>query len=243
MAQSWTCPFCNRPTTIVDDDVHGFSSWFRVENKHGVKKIVGQMVVCPNPECKEFTLDLYLYDSKIEYGNLAQGKLFKNFPLIPLSNAKVFPEYISPAIIKDYQEACLIRNLSPKASATLSRRCLQGIIRDFWKVRRKTLFKEIDAIKSKTDPLTWKAIDAVRKVGNIGAHMEKDIDLIIDVDPEEADKLIKLIETLLKEWYIHRYIREQEMQEVIKIAEEKKVAKKGLPESDELPEKLDADAI
>ena len=31
----------------------------------------------------------------------------------------------------------------------------------------------------------WQAIDAVRSIGNIGAHMEKDINLIVDVDPEE----------------------------------------------------------
>jgi len=37
------------------------------------------------------------------------------------------------------------------------------------------------------DPLTWEAIDAVRKLGNIGAHMEKDINVIVDVDPEEAE--------------------------------------------------------
>ena len=45
---------------------------------------------------------------------------------------------------------------------------------------------EIDAIKDKVDPLTWKSIDATRKIGNIGAHMEKDINLIVDVDPKEA---------------------------------------------------------
>ena len=34
---------------------------------------------------------------------------------------------------------------------------------------------------------------AVRKVGNIGAHMEKDINVIVDVDPDEAQHLIGLI--------------------------------------------------
>ena len=33
-----------------------------------------------------------------------------------------------PQLMDDYEEACAIVNLSPKASATLSRRCLQGMI-------------------------------------------------------------------------------------------------------------------
>ena len=72
-----------------------------------------------------------------------------------------------------------IRDLSPKASATLARRALQGMIRDYWKVSKGRLIDEIDAIKEKVDPITWKAIDAIRRIGNIGAHMEKDINVII----------------------------------------------------------------
>ncbi|MCP1830281.1 hypothetical protein ACVIHH_005106 [Bradyrhizobium sp. USDA 4518] len=33
------------------------------------------------------------------------------------------------------------------------------------------------------------AIDAVRIVGNIGAHMEKDVNLIVDIEPGEAQML------------------------------------------------------
>jgi len=32
--------------------------------------------------------------------------------------------------------------------------------------------------------------------------MEKDIDLIVDVEPQEADLLIGLIEILINDWYI-----------------------------------------
>ena len=42
------------------------------------------------------------------------------------------------------------------------------------------------------------AIDAVRKIGNIGAHMERDINLIVDIDPNEAAILIGLIELLFQ---------------------------------------------
>jgi hypothetical protein len=131
--------------------------------------------------------------------------------------------------LNDYKEACLIVNDSPKASATLSRRCLQGIIRDFWKISRPKLFDAIKELEVKIDPSTWRAIDGVRSVGNIGAHMETDINLIVDVDPEEAKKLIVLIEFLLKDWYVARHDREEHMQKVIDLAKLKTDEKKTMP--------------
>ncbi|MFH4289477.1 DUF4145 domain-containing protein, partial [Acinetobacter baumannii] len=78
--------------------------------------------------------------------------------LKPNSSAKTFPDYIPKAVLDDYNEACLIRDLSPKASATLSRRCLQGMIRDYWGVSKNTLNEEIKAIKDRIDPIIWQAI-------------------------------------------------------------------------------------
>lgn len=151
----------------------------------------------------------------------------KTIPIYPQSFAKQFPEYIPEAIRNDYEEACNILTASPKASATLSRRCLQGIIRDYWKVSCATLSKEIDALKEKIDPELWKAIDAFRKIGNIGAHMEKDVNTIVDIEPDEADKLIKLIELLMKEWYITSHERQQLLGDIVTINDEKQASRKG----------------
>jgi hypothetical protein len=145
--------------------------------------------------------------------------------LKPQSSAKPFPDYIPAQIRQDYEEACSICQFSPKASATLSRRCLQGIIRDFWGIAKSRLIDEINELEGKIDSTTWQAIDAVRSIGNIGAHMEKDINLIVDVDPEESDLLLRLIEVLLKEWYIGRYEREKHMKKVIAAAKAKDAAK------------------
>ena len=141
--------------------------------------------------------------------------------LRPQSSAKSFPEYIPLAIRQDYEEACLIRALSPKASTTLARRCLQGIIRDFWKIQKARLVDEINALQGTIDTVTWEAIDAVRKIGNIGAHMEKDIGVIVDVDPDEAQLLVGLIEVLLEEWYVRREERNMHMRKIIDMAQEK----------------------
>ena len=153
----------------------------------------------------------------------------QEWQLRPKSSAKPFPTYIPQAVRDDYEEACLIVSDSPKASATLSRRCLQGIIRDFWKISKPRLIDEIKELEGKIDTTTWLAIDGVRSVGNVGAHMEKDINLIVDVDPEEAKTLIGLIEFLLKDWYVARHDREEHMQKVIDLARQKAGEKKASP--------------
>jgi len=232
-AYSWTCPFCNRDTTITDRDASFDSDSLTISNKKGSKLLTIQWIVCPNLKCKEFTLTVALHDypDDKQRGEHIVGKRLNSWNLIPPSRAKVFPDYVPEAIRNDYLEACLIETLSPKASATLARRCLQGMIRDFWKIKKKNLKLEIDALKDKVKDKACKAIDSVRSVGNIGAHMEKDINLIVDVEPNEAALLIKLIETLIEKWYIHSHEEEEMMESVIALKEEKEAEKKKRQET------------
>jgi hypothetical protein len=99
----------------------------------------------------------------------------------------------------------------------------------FLGIRKGRLVDEIKTLKDNVDPITWNAIDAVRNIGNIGAHMERDIGLIVDVDPDEAQLLIGLIETLIVEWYIGRHERERRMLSLVAVSDEKKRAKIALP--------------
>jgi hypothetical protein len=228
---NWQCPYCSHKA-IIHDGENGTLTNFRHEfsqgNKYGYQAIRGRVIVCPNDECKEYVLRIFLHDHVQIAGNWNDTPLpKKSWRLIPDSMAKVFPSYIPRPILDDYQEACSIVERSPKASATLSRRCLQGIIRDFWGVSKPRLIDEIDAIQDKLDAETHEAIDSVRRIGNIGAHMERDINVIIDVEPEEAAVLIGLIETLLSDWYVARFERQQRMSKLRAIADAKDLAKKG----------------
>lgn len=145
----------------------------------------------------------------------------------PASKAKPLAPYVPEAIRQDFLEAHGILEASPKSAATLARRALQGMIRDFWRVKKKTLALEIKAIKDRVDPLTWKAIDAVRSVGNIGAHMEKDINLIVDVDPDEAERLLGLIEMLVRDWYVARDERQKDLTAIVELGQEKQKQRKS----------------
>lgn len=218
----WTCPYCERDTTITESNLTKYGNSFDDGNKDGALFIEFTSTTCPNQHCKEYAITASLFKYSSDFRRKT-GNALTTWQLRPASKAKVFPNFVPKPILDDYTEACLIRDLSPKASATLSRRCLQGIIRDFWGISKDRLYDEITEIKTKVDIATWKAIDAVRSIGNIGAHMEKDINIVIDVDPQEAQLLIELIEMLIKEWYIARKTRELSLAKIVAIADSKKV--------------------
>ena len=142
-------------------------------------------------------------------------------PVYPLSAAKHFPNYVPDQIRSDYEEAFSILHLSPNASATLARRCLQGMIHEFWNIRERNLNAEISSLKNVVAPSVWKAIDGLRSLGNIGAHMEYDVNIIVDVSHNEAEKLLKLIEYLIKNWYIERHEADILLADITQIAGEK----------------------
>lgn len=223
-AFSWHCPYCNRATTITGSNFSTQESFFNQNNKEGTIVLRTTLVACPNPECREYSLHSKLLKGTVtKHGTWgASDEVLQSWRLRPSSSAKPMPIYIPAPLVDDYNEACLIRDLSPKASATLSRRCLQGMIRDFWGESKPTLYKEIEAIKDRVDSDTWDAIDAVRSLGNIGAHMEKDINVIVDVDPTEAQHLINLIELLIEDWYVTRHDRAQRKKAVVDAANSKK---------------------
>lgn len=226
----WQCPHCNHHSTITDENYSQYRHNMGIKNVSGCKTFVSVFVVCPNKACNMYTLTAGLYNSR--YGNYEGEYTYGDFVrinswnLIPISNAKSYPDYIPMVIKKDYEEACSIKDLSPKASATLSRRCLQGMIRNFWGISKSRLIDEIEAIKDKIDPLTWSSIESVRKIGNIGAHMEKDINIIVDVEPNEAELLIHLIEVLIKDWYINKHEREEKLNKLISLSGKKDAEKK-----------------
>lgn len=233
---NWTCPHCNMPQIVTDDNLH--SEWVQLH----VGKIdlgeTGSRIVaigCLNGACKKMTLTANLtknfYD---QFGNAREGDIVINtWRLMPESTAVPQPPYIPTPLCDDYYEACRIKDLSSKASATLSRRCLQGMIRDFTRIAKGTLDSEIKELRNAVDEGTApagvthesvEAIDQVRSIGNIGAHMEKDINLIIDVDEGEAEALTDLVELLFEEWYVARHNRQQRLIKLAAIAEEKKAA-------------------
>lgn len=236
MPFKWTCPYCNLTQTVVDQQViTDIASLMIKQQAEGAIVMRTTAVGCSNPECLKTTVDVMIANGGYaERGGIrvnpgAQAILQQR--LMPQGTAKPQPDYIPRAIRDDYYEACLIRDLSPKASATLIRRCLQGMIRDFAGIVRPRLIDEINDLRAALNagtappgvtPETVDAIDHIRGIGNIGAHMEKDIDLIVPVDPEEAQLLIELVEGLFEEWYVARHRRASRFSRLGEVASQKK---------------------
>jgi uncharacterized protein DUF4145 len=107
---------------------------------------------------------------------------------------------------EDYKEACLVLSDSPKASAALSRRCLQLVLRDEAKVKPQDLAKEIQQVlDSGTLPSHLaEGLDAVRNIGNFGAHAIKSRSTgeIVPVEPGEAEWNLEILEMLFDFYFI-----------------------------------------
>lgn len=240
---NWTCDYCNHAQTVTAARVQWrFGELLVKGHKDGVLGIGWRAIVCANDACRELTLDLYVKPgehvgsgSRFEARN--DSTLFAQ-RLLPASRSKPQPDYIPHPLREDYYEACAIADLSPKAAATLARRCLQGMIRDFCGISKSRLIDEITALRAAMDDgnaprgVTHEAVDAidhVRAIGNIGAHMEKDIGVIVPVDADEAKKLIELVEMLFEEWYVARHARTEKLAKLSGIAAAKKAAQIASP--------------
>ena len=110
--------------------------------------------------------------------------------------------------LKVYREACAVLELSPAASACMSRRCRQGILGEQGYVQ-KNLAKQIEAVLAETDakkalPISLhQAVDVIRSFGNFGAHPITDVTTlqIIEVEAGEAEWCIEVAEELLEHYY------------------------------------------
>lgn len=227
MAESWRCPYCGNMATIGTYDI--------AEAEAKSSEILGadgrfaasiRIVKCPNPECSE--LSVFSSVERRNPYNAAVGEP-KVWQLIPEASVRPLPDYIPEAIRQDYTEAFLIKDRSPKASATLARRCLQGMVRDFWGVKPSNLYSEIRELEGmgRVDPQTLDSLDAVRKVGNIGAHMENDVNTIVEVTEGEAEILLALIDSLVDDWYVARHGREERSKRLKEIVASKDEQRSG----------------
>src|SRR4051812_26791478 len=130
---NWTCPHCLNPQIVTDSNYHNSREHLSVgENSVGFLGTQTIAIACQNQQCRKVYLHLNLHHGEYTGGaHWKIGKKIEDWILVPESRAKPQPEFIPAPLRADYFEACRIRDLSPKASATLARRCLQGMIRDF----------------------------------------------------------------------------------------------------------------
>lgn len=154
---------------------------------------------CPNCNSKSFIL---VYNANVTNARRVVGLVY---PLIKTDRDPA-PSEVPGAIAQDYNEACVVLKDSPKASAALSRRCLQNVLRDAAKVQHGDLFDEIEEVLQRGTLPSQIAenIDAVRHIGNFGTHpiKSKSAGTIVDVEPDEAEWNLDVLESLFDFYYV-----------------------------------------
>jgi hypothetical protein len=163
------------------------------------------------PACGRFIMDL---QDSVQGGVWGQGQQNVQFPVVTTSRM-VWPKGISrapvpsevpPGIVEDYKESCLVLADSPKASAALSRRCLQNLLRQAAGVKPGDLIDEIKQVvdSNKLPTTVSESLDAVRAIGNFAAHpiKSKVTGEIVDVEPEEAEWNLDVLESLFDFYYV-----------------------------------------
>lgn len=116
------------------------------------------------------------------------------------------PAEVPAALRSDYEEACAVLADSAKASAALSRRCLQHLLRSAAGVKPGDLASEIQQVLDAQRLPTHLAdsIDAVRNTGNFAAHPIKSQHSgeVVEVEPGEAEWNLDVLEGLFDFFYV-----------------------------------------
>jgi len=210
------CPYClenfhvswyNFPGDISDLEGH-----YQVRRTH-----------CPS--CKRVIIELGTYiQPGIDGGGDWTYQLVKpkGISRSPVSNA------VPDTFVNDYKEACLVLTDSAKASAALSRRCLQNILREKAGVKNSNLSDEIQqALDSNSLPsYIAEDLDAVRNTGNFAAHPTKSTGTgeIVEVEVGEAEWNLDVLEELFDFYFVQPGIAKKKRE-----ALNKKLADAGKP--------------
>lgn len=194
---------------------------FIIGNKKG---LIWELVCyeCPNERCNQFFLELVVYQEGLP-----------PFPKIVHKRIMIYPKELKHDIARpevpkeiadDFNEAVMTLNDSPKASAALSRRCLQNLLREKAKVKPGKLYDEIQELLDRKELPSYlaKDLDYVRIIGNFAAHPEKSekSDEIIQVEPGEAEWILDILEGLFDFYYVQPEIMKKKRENLNKKLEE-----------------------
>jgi hypothetical protein len=149
------------------------------------------------PECYESIV--FLLEFKVGPGPGAK------FMAYPKGYARPVAQEVVDPYKADFIEACKVIGDSPKASAALSRRCMQAVLKDKGGAKKKDLADQIDeVIGSGVPSYIAEGLHAVRNIGNFAAHPLKSTNTgeIVEVEPNEAEWNLEVVELLFDFYFV-----------------------------------------
>ncbi len=164
----------------------------QMKNSDGTRKV--RITECP--ACEKSTVELGKFSGQFGWDYMQVYPKGSTRPPVPAELPDEFAE--------DYLEACLVLTDSPKASAALSRRCLQHILREKAGVKKKDLNSEIDSAIPLLPSHLADLLHMVRTIGNFAAHPLKSTSTgeVVPVDFGEAEAQLEVLEGLFDFYFV-----------------------------------------
>lgn len=157
---------------------------------------------CPNESCQKAIVKLKTEQQK----KGSPGVTTEEFLVYPRRTSRTpLPKIVPDEFAEDYKEACLVLQDSPKASAALSRRCLQHLLVEKAGVKPKDdLSSQIGSVMPNLPSHLSDMIDGIRVIGNFAAHPLKSTNSgeIMDVEPGEAEHSLDTLEELFDHYLV-----------------------------------------
>jgi hypothetical protein len=210
------CPYCGIGVKVEwNEEVH-----YRDDSSLDAYALLG----CFCPACEEFIVrlkhSLEFNEGNINYpSELDEDQVDLDVQIYPThTSTHKLDESIPTKYKTIFAEAEATLNTSPRASATLSRFLLQLILHDHLNIKKRNLEEEIIAIEKLPD-MTSSLINKLhilRRVANFGAHPKKSThsNEIVDVEPGEADLILKVLIEFFDFLFVKPRQQEQFMEEI-----------------------------
>ena len=176
------------------------------------------------PECHNPSIKIGELPSStgIEILDGVRKALVKDRWVYPTSRrGRRFGDEVPDEFKTDYLEACGTLLISPRSSATMSRRIVEAVLRRQG-YRGSSLQDRIEAVRNEPNPdkklpvVLSRIIDAVREFGNFSAHEKKNLTTlqIVEVEPGEADLCLEIVEALFEHYYVRPVIDAKRLETV-----------------------------
>lgn len=198
--QSEICPFCQITVRFVETGMGENVSVSWVQLKARKEEII--LHTCQCPSCDRIVL--YAESSvKLSGGDFSRSSIL----IWPRNrNRTPAPPEVPESMRNDYQEAGEVLDISAKASAGLSRRILQAVLKDpkGGDCPKDNLKAQIDVVQPNLPDYISEDIDVIRSTGNMSTHpwTSKITGDVIETYPGEAEWNLKILDSLFDHYYV-----------------------------------------
>lgn len=205
---SLSCPHCQVYSALRFDST---VERFETDDEYGISfqdnKALLFDFICSCPSCNNTVFvqaqahaNAARPDPRAVYEELDDSFGAEILSVYPHGGSVAVPPEVPAKYAGDFREVVLVLDLSPTASAALSRRILQNILRDEFGIQEGNLAAEIDAFVAQPSIPSYlaDAVDAIRQIGNLAAHPLKNTNTgeVMPVELGEAEWLIEVLSSL-----------------------------------------------